>query len=239
MKQVFVASMLGFFSILLMSSCGKRLVGQGDIVSKTYSIENFSSINLSNDANVYYQKDSDYYVEVQAQQNVLDVMKVDKSGSELCIGFKNMINIIKHDPITVMIHSPKFDGATVSGSGLVKVTDYFESNSMDFNVSGSGEISVDHISASSLDATISGSGKIIIYQGESNNVTTKISGSGKADLQSVVSQSVSTTTSGSGSTKVWAMETLNATISGSGDVYYKGSPSVNSHISGSGKLIKL
>jgi hypothetical protein len=239
MKQVFVASMLGFFSILLMSSCGKRLVGQGDIVSKTYSIENFSSINLSNDANVYYQKDSDYYVEVQAQQNVLDVMKVDKSGSEICIGFKNLINIIKHDPISVIIHSPKFDGANVSGTGLVKVINYFESNSMNFNVSGSGEIRVDHISTSSLEATISGSGKITVYQGQSNSVNAKISGSGKADLQNVESQSVSTNTSGSGTTKVWALETLNVTISGSGDVYYKGSPSLNSHISGSGKLIKL
>ena len=239
MKQVFVASMFGFFSILMMSSCGKRLVGQGDIVSKTYSIEDFSSINLSNEANVYYKMDSNYYVEIQAQQNVLDAMKVEKRGSELCIGFKNMINIIKHDPITVMIHSPKFDGATVSGSGLVKLTNYVESSSMEFNVSGSGEISVDHISISSLDATISGSGKIVIYQGQCKNVSTKISGSGKEDLQQVESQSVTTTTSGSGTTKVWALETLNATISGSGDVYYKGNPSVSSYISGSGKLIKL
>jgi hypothetical protein len=164
MKQVLVAIIIGFLSILMMSSCGKRLVGQGELVSKTYSIEDFSSINLSNDANVYYQKDSNYYVEVQAQQNVLDAMKVEKRGSELCIGFKNMINIIKHDPITVMIHSPKFDGATVSGSGLVNLTNYYESNSMDFTVSGSGEISVDHISTSNLDVSLSGSGKITIYQ---------------------------------------------------------------------------
>lgn len=239
MKRNLMYLTLCLVLVFSMTACHKRFVGEGPIVSKEYNLTNFSTISLALSATVYYQYDSIYSLEVQAQQNILDMLKVSKEGSDLCIGFKNYINIYKHDPITIYIHSPSFLGSSISGSGTVHVSGAYNASNLDIDISGSGKLYVDQINASSADITISGSGKAELYSGIIPTLETTVSGSGSILANNVESKFVNTTTSGSGTTRVWADELLNATISGSGNVYYKGNPIIIKDISGSGKLIKL
>ena len=93
-----------------------------------------------------------------------------------------------------------------------------EAGSLDFNLSGAGNINVKGI-AKSLELSISGFGN---FNG--------------GDLQS---QAADVHISGAGSATVWVEETLDASISGAGSIDYYGSPQVSERISGVGSVHKI
>ncbi|MCC7030015.1 MAG: DUF2807 domain-containing protein [Chitinophagaceae bacterium] len=234
-RFIFSIAVLTMISSIF-SSCSK-VVGSGPRVSEYRSIAGFSSICLAMDATVNIQQDSFYQIEILAQENIMNEVLTELSGSKLTIRHRNS-TIIKSSPITVNISMPSLSSLNVSGSGVIRLQNQLQTSGFDLNVSGSGEIEIPVIDASNISSTISGSGKIAINSGVASSLNSKISGSGDLDMLNVRTNDVNTTTSGSGTTKVYAISTLFAKISGSGNVYYRGDPSVESEISGSGRLIK-
>ena len=240
MKTTIKLSILAVLAALTFSSCTKnRIKGTGPTVTETYQATNFSKVDLSIAAEVNYVKGADYSVEVLAQENVQDRMKIDKIGDVLCISMKPNTNLIIHDDITINITSPEFDGADISGSGCIYVTGDYTATNVSADISGSGKIDIENLEMTRLDIDISGSGQITIDNGLTDRIDTDISGSGKIYIDNVEAKEVKTSTSGSGLTQVWATESLDVDISGSGDVYYNGNPAIDADIAGSGKLRQL
>jgi hypothetical protein len=232
--------MLALLAALTFSSCTKnRLKGTGPTVTENFSIENFDQVDLNIDAEVNYTYGADYSVEVNAQQNVLDKMRIERISNVLFLTFEDNINLQYHNQITINVTSPEFRGADISGSGCVNVRGSYTADIVSADVSGSGKIDIEDIVANRLNIDISGSGKITVLSGRADDVNSDISGSGKIYLENLEAKRVRTETTGSGRTNVWATESLFAEITGSGSVYYKGNPTVESNITGSGKLRQL
>jgi hypothetical protein len=235
----FIFTAIAFVSISFSFISCNKVVGTGPAVTTTRNISNFSGISLSMDATVNITQDSIYFVELIAQQNVLDILETKINGSTLCLGYKNLKYVKATEPVVINIHTPSITSLEVSGSGSMYNTQTISTSNLDLEISGSGKISLAKIEAQKITSQISGSGKISANAGFSNSLKSEISGSGDIDFISVEANDVETETSGSGTTKVHAKSNLDAEISGSGNVYYKGNPTIQSNISGSGKLIKL
>lgn len=233
----FFLSFVALIALSITFSSCKKVVGTGPVISEDRTVSDFNSISLAMDATVNITQDSFYKVEVLAQNNVMDEILTNVSGSRLIIQHKNNV-YIKSRPVTINISMPDISGLNVSGSGAIRLQNLLLTGNIDMNVSGSGDIKIPAIEAEAITSTISGSGKITVTSGKSNTLNSRISGSGDADLLNVQINSVTTTTSGSGTTKIYAVNNLFAKISGSGDVYYRGNPSIESEISGSGRLIR-
>lgn len=89
-----------------------------------------------------------------------------------------------------------------------------------------------------LNVNVSGSGNVLIEGAAVNRFTLSVSGDGDLKAFSMVAVRADIDISGSGKTEITVTDELKVDISGSAVVYYKGSPSsVESSISGSGKLI--
>ncbi len=240
MKTTIKLSILALLVVFMTTSCSKnRLTGHGPTVSQDFSIANFEKIDLNIPADVNYTSGADYSVEVNAQQNVLDRMRVEKVGNVLFLSFKNNTNLLRHEKITINVTSPVFEGADVSGSGCIYVRGAYTADIVTTDISGSGKIDIADLTMTKLNADISGSGKISIASGSADEIKTDISGSGKIELEQVEAKVVDTKTTGSGRTNVWATESLDVEITGSGNVYYKGTPTVDVDITGSGNLRQL
>ena len=92
-------------------------------------------------------------------------------------------------------------------------------STMDLNVSGSGNLSLDADVAGDVEADVSGSGDIVL-KGKCKNFNSDVSGSGKVDLNMAIASEAE------------------FGISGSGKILASGSASVvKAHISGSGKVL--
>jgi predicted small secreted protein len=222
-----------------LSSCDK-VKGKGEVVSQLRTVTGYTGLDLSISATIYFTTDSVYYMEVRAQQNILDVLETTVgSNNTLEINFKKGVIIGKHEPIILFIAAPDVRGFDVSGSGELFVNNPLISDFVDMNISGSGNISVFQMNANELIATISGSGNIDVNTGVVNQEQLQISGSGNIDLVGIESDTTSVNISGSGNASVWATSLLDVTITGSGNVYYTGNPIIQTHISGSGSVIRL
>jgi hypothetical protein len=226
---------------LSFTSCKKHLFnsirGKGATVTETRDLSGFNKISLDIDADIYYTQDSIYYVEISAQQNVLNVITTEISSGELEIDSKKWIR--KHNGIKIIIHSPDLYALDISGSGNIESASGITTTTLELNVSGSGNISLASVHSAELEAKISGSGNITASGGEATNQKVTISGSGNMEMTGLTANHSDAKISGSGNISVWALDQLRATISGSGDIRYKGNPAVNTTISGSGSVVHI
>jgi lipopolysaccharide export system protein LptA len=191
------------------------------------------------EGDVYFTPDSVYSIEIQAQQNILDVIESPVEGGVLVLKIQDHTVLGKHDPIRIYIHAPSIKGLDVSGSGNISAGEVMHQPDLNYNISGSGNINVAEVKSKQLYGRISGSGNITGSSGTSDYATLTISGSGNLNFQDVMADTVYVTISGSGDVTAYAVKYLDVTISGSGNVRYNGNPIINQHISGSGNVARL
>ena len=234
MRSAYFLLLAGALSIAV-TSCNK-INGKGDAVTETRTTGNFTGVSLAIDATVYIKPDSVYSVKLQAQQNILDIIETSVEGGHLVIRVKNNKSIGRHDPIIAHISSPVMGYLNISGSGAIHVSPGLDHESLDFSISGSGDINVPSIHSHELRVHISGSGSVRADEGIVDYENLNISGSGSILLAGVAADTVFGTISGSGDIEVTADKLLDGTISGSGNIRYHGSPVLNSYISGSGSI---
>ncbi|WP_323756113.1 head GIN domain-containing protein [Roseivirga sp.] len=204
------------FAILALSGCSlDDITGNGLIITESRVVDDFHSVKLQIDADVYLLQDDEQTLRIETYENLMAIVDTYVSNGELII--KSNHNIRKARRLKVYISAPDFQNITLTGSG-----DINSENCMD----------LDH-----LNLKISGSGKIDIC-GTVDSLTASISGSGDINSYGLNAKVVDVNLSGSGKIKVTAIDNLAIRISGSGDVYYKGDPLVDSKISGSGRVIR-
>jgi hypothetical protein len=222
-----------------LSSC-EKIEGEGPVVIQERAMQHFKNVSVGVGGKVNYKIDPVYKVEIQAQQNILDILETVMNGEELVIKFKNGVNVRSHEQIVINISAPVAEGVSLGGSAEFTLTGPLTGDHLSLRVSGSGNIQVQQATlANRLDATISGSGNITVQQGTANNEMLKISGSGNINMADFTVFKANADISGSGNVKVNASQQLEASISGSGSIYYRGTPVVSTQISGSGSVRPL
>jgi hypothetical protein len=224
--------------------------GNYEVQTETRQISGFHRVYNEGEFDVYIVQDGTGEVEIEAESNLIPLIRTRIEGSSLVIDTKD--NLQNHFPMKVTVHTAELTEVRLSGSGLVHAEnlvvedfeiklsgsgDMFISGAADnvtTDISGSGDIDLG-INCNNIDADVSGSGNIEIW-GTADNGNFKISGSGEIRSYELLLQNCDATISGSGNIYCNAEDSLDATISGSGNVYYMGNPVVNTHISGSGEV---
>jgi len=226
-----------FLSVILISGGSKALAQE----KETRDVGSFSSISLSISADLYLTQGNDTKVVIEAERKILDLIRTEVDGQNLKIKFpKGRWNIRSNKQIKIYVSTPNIEGLFLSGSGNIKAETQIKAESLDFAISGSGNIVIDDLLASNVEGSISGSGDINLSGSETvESLEISISGSGDMFAGNLKVNSVEIRISGSGTCKVFAVSELEASVSGSGSVYYKGNPIVNAKVSGSGKVRSL
>lgn len=209
--------------------------GSGPVVSKYYQVPEFTMINNSLNANLIVVQDSVQSVQIDAQSNIHEILKIQTVGNQLQLGYTKNCGSIKHDPIMIYIHVSNLNGLSISGSGNAEIPQLFSTSHMVLRISGSGNITAAVQAESSIKGDISGSGNINL-SGACENEDFHISGSGSVNAYALESSISEISISGSGDADVLVNQHLDASISGSGDIRYKGNAQTNVSISGSGTV---
>jgi len=227
---------------LLFSSCESDWVeivkGSGPVVSEDRNTSSFSQVILSIPADVYIYQGANEGITIEAQDNVLDVIRTEVKSNELNIRFENGVVVKRYDPIKVYITTSDLSEIKIAGSGNVYNETPIVTNELRIRISGSGNVDLQNIDTPSLDARISGSGKVYLA-GFCADQYLQISGSGNVHAYNLMSETADINISGSGKTELMVTDYMNVQISGSGDVYYKGHPNIDSRISGSGGIYSV
>lgn len=231
-------------AILLMcsaffTSC-EKVRGEGPVITQERTVQSFTAVSAGISGRVNYTVSPIVKVELQAQQNILDIIETFVTTDELIIKFKNGVNVRSHEEIIVNISGPSPKSVSLSGDASLDVSGPVSGDGLQLRVSGSGDIKADQVFLTDkLEATITGSGDIDVLQGTARQATLRISGSGSIRSTGVSVQQAEAEISGSGNIRVKVSDKLNARISGSGSIYYTGSPQITTNISGSGTVRPL
>jgi hypothetical protein len=246
--------LLLLITVMLFTGCYKfwrNVEGNYNVVTETRYYSDFKRVFNEGNFDVYIIQDSSNEVIIEAESNLIPLIRTRIEGSALVIDTKE--NLRNNYPMKIFVHTNTIEEIKLSGSGRIYAED-LASGDIEIDISGSGDIfysgtadevmsnisgsgSIDMgVECDELDAKISGSGDMEIW-GKANRGDLKISGSGSIRSYDLVLQDCYATISGSGSMYLNVADYLNVNISGSGNVYYMGNPIVETKISGSGSVI--
>jgi len=210
--------------------------GKGPVQTETRTASGFHAIDLSLAGDIEVTVAEQYAVEVSTQENLLSALKTEVTNGVLRIYSDKNLN--SSEPIKIKVSAPTFDQFLIFGSGSITVLNALQSETMNMEISGSGDISCDQGDFERMKASISGSGDIKLG-GNAANVKMSISGSGDVKAADFKVETLSVRIAGAGSVRAHVETELTADIIGSGDVYYTGSPIVESNVSGSGSVKRV
>ena len=215
---------------------GVGIRGEGPAKTEIRSVSNFHAIELGVSGDVEVSVAETFFVEVQAQENLLLVLKTEVDNGTLKIYFSE--NVSYSDNLKIRVSAPAFDAFSIGGSGTVRVVTPIQSDKMKLEIGGSGDIYLMQGEFGSVKTSIAGSGGIELG-GKANSMESEIAGSGDVKAKALTANELKVSIAGSGSVTCDVVQTLKAEIAGSGDVFYTGAPTVDADVNGSGKVKKL
>lgn len=216
---------------------GGGVAGSGDVVTRAREVTGFDAISISYPAEVTILQGESEFVEIEAEDNLVDQLSSDVRSRTLVIenGERNWARRVNPTrPVRITISVKNLKQFDFSSAGKVNIRQ-LTTESLKITVSGAGELVIEQLKAESLECRMSGAGSATAT-GSADELVLNISGVGSFDGSALSSQQVETRISGAGSATVSAAETLDAHISGTGSINYYGSPTVTKSISGVGSI---
>lgn len=195
---VVFSSAFGFTSVF---PFGRTRTGSGDMVTREFDYQGFTDIDVSHGFSVTVTEGDDYSVSVTVDDNVVDYLKVTRSGDTLSIGLEPR----SYDDVSLeaRVTMPALNGVELSGGSWVDVSGF--SSSQDFALDLSG-----------------GSHAVIV--GSAGDLTVDASGGSSIDLSGFKVQDVRVEFSGGSSGSVYVGGVLDVDLSSGSRLVYYGDP---------------
>jgi len=207
--------------------------GRGPVANEVFVLDDFDGIALEIPASVYLTQGTEFEVEVEGYQNLIDILDFRIRNGVLEIDFDDCVRNV--DDFRIYITMPEVRYLSIAGSGEIISENVLVCDDLDLNISGSGNINLE-IDADDVELNISGSGDVFL-EGKADNFELNISGSGDVRAFRLDASDVDVDIAGSGDADIVANVSLRVRIAGSGSVRYRGNPDLDVRISGSGEVI--
>lgn len=177
MKHVLTPILVGL-AFLFSAGCedndpddnNRNVVGTGPLVSKTFTLDDFSKIENLGVADIYVTLGNPQSVVLKAQQNIIDVMTIGVVGDELEIGLEKGISIDKADTIRFDIRVPEITSITLTGVGEYVLSGDFQEE-LEIILTGVGNVSAFDLEVGTCSITITGVGNCEVFVKDRLNAT--------------------------------------------------------------------
>lgn len=219
---VFVAALL--IGVIFSVGCGfagfnsfggDGVQGSGFLKSEQRAVSGFTKINAGGAIRLEVTAQKDFSVTVEADDNLLPLIKTDVSGDTLKI-YRESGSSSKTG-VKVTISMPDVKNVNVSGASTAVVSNV-KTDSLELEASGASKIKVD---------------------GEANRLNSKASGASGIDAENLRVENADVGASGASNSTVSAANELKADASGASSIYYTGEPkSLNQKSSGASSVKK-
>ena len=239
MNKLRITSLILFTtSLFTLSSCDNNCIkGNGDIVTKTLDVKPFNSIVLETNANVVISQGETQDVKVTTSSNMIESIKTDVTDSTWLIDFHK--GCFSYKEMIFEITVPKIKNVITNGTGKIKINNFDIRGNLSVTTNGTGLFELHSLmNTNLLDINIAGTGDINIVDSSSsvNKIMIDISGTGNVRSFPYTTNQCLINISGTGNCEVNVNDDLNINISGTGNIYYKGHPNIEKNISGTGNV---
>lgn len=215
----------------ILFSCGfslyeKPIKGNGKVVTKNISIQDYSKLELQVPANVIYeQKESAApFLSIEIDENLQQYISAKVINGSLVIKTTNNLSSRKFNIYT---NSKSLQEAKTTSSGSVEIKGMLSSPNLVLATQSSGSIKASDVNTSSAAIVVSGSGSVSMNKINAKNFSLNLSGSGSFKADIINSSDEKITVNGSGSVKIGSSNSQNLALalSGSGGAQIGGTVS--------------
>lgn len=238
MKKLITLGMALSMVAVVNAQWGRRIKGNGDVVSIERSVGNYDAVALAGWFDVELVEGNEGELTLKGESNLLEYVKTEVKDGKLVIKTEKGINLRPSNwngGIHVTVPVEQINSVSLSGSGDIVGRTTLKTDAFKARMSGSGDIELT-VDAQSVETVLSGSGDISI-EGKTTDLNVQVSGSGDVKAYGLEAEFVTATVSGSADIKVTANQSIDARVSGSGDISYRGNPKkIKSKSSGSGDI---
>ncbi|MFL6830174.1 MAG: head GIN domain-containing protein [Sphingomicrobium sp.] len=223
------------------SGCGRVHAEDGGAsISRTYQVGNFQKIEVAGPYDVEVRTGANPSVSARGSEKLLGRTVVEVRGDRLLIRPEQNkgwfhFGWSTHGHANFRVTVPQLSGATIAGSGDIKV-DKVQGDRFEGTVAGSGGIDVGAMNVQTLKLAIAGSGSAKAGSGKAQSADYDIAGSGDLDAGGIQTQQAKVSIAGSGSVKAHATGSADVSIMGSGDVDVSGGAKCSVSKAGSGDV---
>jgi Putative auto-transporter adhesin, head GIN domain len=230
----------GLITILVLSlaACSELIGehGNGERVTKTFTVDDFNEIEIAGDFNVTLTPSNSNEVTLEVDENLVRFIEISVRGGRLIIDTERRLESRKG--INVEIPVKELRKLTCSGAADLSSNKPLVLRKLDMNVSGAGKFDL-KLDVKSVSLDLSGA-TLVYLEGAADDLEVNMSGAGSLAAGGFEVRDCSVDISGVGSALVNVSGTLKAQVSGLGKVEYLGNPeSVQGDVSGVGNVNKV
>lgn len=237
MKNVFLFS---FAILVIASGCsemtGRRVRGSGHVINESRSVSGFDKIEVSGAIDVYVRQDSVTSVKVDADDNLLQYIEVNTSGSTLEIYPRRGVNLRPSRKVRVYVSNPDYNEFHASGASDIRSENEINSEMIRVGASGASGVWL-QVNAPRVDAELSGASSINI-NGKTRDFDAHASGASKVRCFELLSENTTVDLSGASHAEVYASVSLDGEASGASNLTYMGNAGNNVNTSGASHVRK-
>ena len=186
--------------------------GSGNVASERREVAEFSKIDVSHVFQVEVTAQSEFGVEVEADDNLLQFIKTEVRGDTLYIDLDQRVKT--SNGMKIRISAPDIERVDASGASRVNISNLKNS-----------ELTVDTSGASKINVA-----------GETGTLTVDVSGASQIDLGNLQAASANIDASGASFVSVNVANELIADASGASRITYAGSPKVQKSTHGASSV---
>ncbi len=238
--RIAVAALVAF----LLSSCGFDInigdfgtgkKGNGKVVSETRKVaEEFTEVSASEGLMVFVTQADDFNIEVEADENVIDLIATDIKNGRLRVHTReNIGNATKE----IHVSLPEVTALQSSSGAQLRTENTIEADKLEIDGS-SGALLQLVLTANDIEIDAS-SGANLNITGETDHAQVDVSSGGNINAKDLKTKTCTADASSGGNLKIQVSESLTADANSGGNIGYSGQPKVQKKKSFSGSVNPL
>lgn len=209
--------------------------GSGNPISEDRNINtNFENLEVQQGITVYLSQGKNTNLQVEADDNIIDLLKTEVENNTLKIYFEK--NVYRAKSRIIYLTVSNLSSIETSSGALVKTENTFETFSMDLDASSGSSIKL-IINCNEISSDAS-SGANITLSGTTQIITASASSGSTINANGLIAKNATANASSGASIKVNTTTKLKAKASSGGSINYSGDPAEIDKSSSSGGSVK-
>jgi hypothetical protein len=196
--------------------------GNGNVVKQERNVAGFSAIEVGGAFKVYLTQGDQEKLVVEADENLLDVIKTEVNGKTLKIYTKE--DIRNSEALNIYITFKSLKNIDISGACNLISENKLSFDDLELECSGASDVMLT-MSANEVEMDISGASQLELL-GSAQNVHLDLSGASRMDALEFEVTDLDADISGASHGKMMVTGELSADVSGAASFKYKGDPKI-------------
>ena len=204
--------------------------GNGEIIKKQISVNDYSRIEVKVPANIFYELKTNEapYLQIEVDKNLAELVSISVQRGCLVVDADQNINPKK---LNIYTNSRSLSEVKNHSSGNIDVKGIMQSSNVNIKVFSSGNIKAENINGENVELSVSSSGNIKVSNIDSQNLDINTSSSGNIKVNDIKGDNVNVRTTSAGNININDVASKDLSISGNSSGNIKANDVTNTKFS--------